>query len=164
MKIEVLIGMITSGKSTYARERADQGAIVIQHDDLTEMLHQRYRYEQEKRAMYRMMEMKLATTALSFGCDVVIDRTHLTRESRERWVCMARMWNIESVAVLFPRFSAEKHAIRRFNADSRGRPLAEWLRAADHHAQQEAAEPINHTRLLAEGFNTITIRPRWDGE
>src|SRR4051794_6882508 len=86
MTIEVLVGMIGSGKSTYARSRADAGALVICHDDLTEMLHARYRYEQGLQALYRGMEGSLAGAALAAGRDAVIDRTHLTRESRARWV------------------------------------------------------------------------------
>ena len=44
MKIEVLSGMIASGKTSYARSRADDGALIISHEDLTEMLHGRYVY------------------------------------------------------------------------------------------------------------------------
>jgi dephospho-CoA kinase len=46
--IYVLVGMIASGKSTYARGRADGGAIVVSHDAITEGIHARPRYEQEK--------------------------------------------------------------------------------------------------------------------
>jgi predicted kinase len=90
LRLEVLVGMIASGKSTYARRRADEGALVVSHDDLTAMLHARYRYEQGLREPYRRIEESIAWRGLDAGRDVVIDRTHLTRESRERWLKWVR--------------------------------------------------------------------------
>jgi hypothetical protein len=161
MKVEVLIGMIASGKSTYARKRADEGALVISHDDLTEMLHARYRYEPGLRELYRDMEEVLAIRALMHSKDVVIDRTHLTKESRERWIRFVRdrvnsrfpspPSAVEIVAVVFPMESPGEHASRRFEADSRGRPFEEWLNVVVRHANQAYVEPIDDS----EGFDRI---------
>lgn len=162
MKIQLLIGMIGSGKSTYARRRADEGAIVVCHDDLTQMLHARYRYEAGLKAMYRRMEESLVVAAAISGKDVVIDRTHLTAESRRRWIGL-RWWldrelmgvsdhEIDSFeAVIFPFSTAYEHACRRYAADSRGRPFSEWLKVALHHEEQWHKEPISHD----EGFDRI---------
>lgn len=149
-KIEVLIGMIASGKSTYAKTRGDQGALVVSHDDLTQMLHAKYRYEPGLRSAYRQMEEALATIALREGRDVVIDRTHLTRESRARWVEFARNARCPVAAVIFPRYSAPTHAERRFLSDPRGRSLAKWTEVATHHEGQAEAEPL---RWEEEGFS-----------
>lgn len=156
-RIELLVGMIASGKSTYARQRADEGAIVVSHDDLTQMLHARYRYEQRLRHLYRKMEEDIAKAAIEDGHDVVIDRTHLTRESRNRWITFGRWprfaeWALPTVvAVCFPIESPEVHATRRFGCDPRGRSYEEWLNVARHHAEQSAKEPIQ----IAEGFAEI---------
>lgn len=61
-KIELLIGMIASGKSTYARKRADEGALVVSHDDLTQMLHACYRYEPGLKPAYRAMMREMFRT------------------------------------------------------------------------------------------------------
>lgn len=158
MKIEILVGMIASGKSTYARTRADEGALVVCHDDLTEMLHGRYRYERELRSIYRAMEEEIAKVAFMAGKDVVIDRTHLTRESRERWINFAsdeRAFpgnaGLEIVAVAFPIRSAANHANIRWQSDPRGRGFAEWKAVAEHHAAQAEAEPISE----GEGFDRV---------
>ena len=153
MKLEILIGMIASGKSTYAARRAKEGAIVICHDDLTVMLHAEYRYEQGLRQAYRTAEEMLAHTFLHHGRDVVIDRTHLTAESRRRWVDF-RMSHyhpgLRLGAIVFPIEAADEHAYRRFNSDPRGRPYTEWLKVACHHAGQAEAEPLD---AKAEGFD-----------
>ena len=156
--LEILVGMIASGKSQYARTRADEGAMVVCHDDLTQMIHARYRYDPALRNLYRRMEESLAGDALADGRDVVIDRTHLTRESRQRWLDFA--WtmgarpypiDVTIVAVRFPIETPEIHARRRM-ADSRGRPYEEWLRVAQHHATQAETEPLR----LDEGFAIVT--------
>ena len=153
--IEILIGMIGSGKSTYARKRADEGALIISHDDLTQMLHGRYRYEQGLRDTYRLMEEDIAHIAITNGKDVVVDRCHLTAESRDRWVCFASRFlpRVLAVAVVFPIEDPEVHARRRFEADPRGRSYLEWLRVARHHNDQAAAEPIGPN----EGFDVIRL-------
>jgi hypothetical protein len=167
VRLEILVGPIASGKTTYARKRADEGALVISHDDLTAMLHARYRYEQELRECYRGMEEDLASRALRAGRDVVIDRTHLTRESRCRWINF-RQWYRNApdymgrelgeaaiVAVAFPIFPAHVHATRRVEADPRGRTFLEWHKVALHHAEQARLEPLE----LSEGFDRIEEGP-----
>ncbi len=39
MRVELLVGMIASGKSTYARRRAAEGAIIICDDAVKAALH-----------------------------------------------------------------------------------------------------------------------------
>lgn len=154
-RIEVLVGMIGSGKSTYARERADAGAIVVSHDALTSMLHARYRYEAELRRAYRRMEESIALVASSADRDVVVDRTHLTRESRRRWVEFGYSIGTPVVAVAFPVMHPRVHAERRFNDDPRGRTLAEWSKVALHHGLQATAEPLDGP---LEGFAAVEYR------
>lgn len=148
--IELLIGMVGSGKSGYARIRADAGALVVSHDVLTEMLHVAYRYEQGLREMYREMEEMLVYSAYRRGHDVVIDRTHLTVESRKRWVDFAHLKGMSIRAVIFPVHSPEVHATRRYEADPRGRSYNEWLRVAKHHHGQIGAEPVTFGEFFDE--------------
>lgn len=157
-KIELLIGMIASGKSTYALRRAREGALVVSHDALTAMLHAEYRYEQGLRSMYRDMEEKLAASAIFHGRDVVVDRTHLTLESRGRWISFGAYYNWPVVAVEFPIVEANVHAIRRHDSDARGRSFDEWLMVARHHAKQAFAEPLGARR---EGFHGH-LKARWE--
>jgi predicted kinase len=156
MKLEILVGMIASGKSTYARKRADEGALVISHDDLTEMLHARYRYEPGLRDCYVEMLKALARVALGHGRDLVVDRTHLTREARRVWIEFAGAFGVPIVAVVFPIESPVVHARRRFSADPRGRPCEEWLEVAIYHHGQATADPIDES----EGFDEIVHHRR----
>ena len=156
--IEVLIGMIASGKSTYALKRARSGVLVVCHDDLTEMMHAEYRYERtpEMRALYRASEEALVRLFLAAGKDIVVDRTHLTYESRARWVNFARSEHIPIVAVVFTIEHPSVHAVRRFTHDHRRRTLEEWYDVAAMHAQQARDEPFDAEK---EGFLDV-IRPK----
>lgn len=162
-RIEVLVGMIASGKSTYARRRADEGALVVCHDDLCRMLHAGLPvgpaacgYDPDLRTCYRKIEEAIARLAIEFDRDVVIDRTHLTRESRERWLTFARWpsfaeWSQPPVvAVAFPIMTPHFHARRRVEADPRGRSYDEWLDVAWHHRGQAEAEPLAEDEGFAE--------------
>lgn len=165
--IELLIGMIASGKSTYARRRAREGALVVSHDDLTAMLHAEYRYEQELRSCYRKMEEALAVEAIVAGRDLVIDRTHLTRESRARWVAFKHnamlpldSWKtLRIVAVTFPNFGPSAHARRRFESDPRGRSHEEWYAVAQHHHAQALAEPLDWQAERFDEIKEIDVPP-----
>jgi hypothetical protein len=169
MRIEVLVGMIASGKGLYARRRADEGALVVCHDDLTQMLHGgAYRYEEGLRKYYRRMEQAIVAEAIWVRRDAVIDRTHLTAESRRRWIDFAHRLRNEAliegdreiyrglpvVAVAFPIEAPGIHARRRFESDPRGRTFEEWLFVAEHHWTQAQEEPLSED----EGFAEI-IRP-----
>jgi predicted kinase len=159
--IYLCVGMIASGKSTFARKQAKEGAIIINHDDLTEMCHGEYRYEQGLRECYRRMEEDIAEAALDAGRSVIIDRCHLTAESRRRWIEFAGHYDIlvnfgrgpmtKVVAVAFPVEAPEVHARRRFEADPRGRSYDEWLSVARHQHEQHLAEPLSE----GEGFDEI---------
>lgn len=156
MRLEILVGMIGSGKSTYARKRADEGALVVCHDDIMEMLHARYRYEPELLEVYRMLEESLVLQITdNTDRDIVIDRTNLTRESRSRWVDFKHDLLKPSdciVAVSFAIEAAEVHAKRRWLSDPRGGTLEEWTKVAERHHAQAMAEPLDAS---AEGFDAL---------
>jgi predicted kinase len=155
--IYLCVGMIASGKSTFARKRAKEGSIIVNHDDLTEMCHGEYRYEQGLRECYRRMEEALVREALRAGRSALVDRCHLAAESRRRWLDFANWIGLGSsvVAVAFPVEAPEVHARRRFEADPRGRSHEEWYMVAQHHFAQHLAEPLSES----EGFAEI-IRPK----
>lgn len=149
-KIELLVGMIASGKSTYAAERASDEALVVSHDALTAMLHSEYRYEQTLRETYLRMQEAIVKAAIDAGRDVVIDRTHLTKLSRQHWISIAANWGVPIVAVVFPRETPETHALRRYMCDHRGRSYEDWLQVARIHEAQAIAEPYKQDEGFAD--------------
>jgi predicted kinase len=162
MTIYVCVGMIASGKSTWAQPKADAGAFLVCHDKIIEDIHGRYRYDRELRDAYHHIEESIAWSALCVGRDVIVDRTHLTRESRRRWVEWAADFvsintfdgegpSVQVVAVRFSIETPDVHARRRCTSDPRGRPWEDWFGVAEHHYAQAMAEPLS----ADEGFDEI---------
>jgi hypothetical protein len=118
------------------------------------------------------MEEQIVRSIIWARRDAIIDRTHLTKESRKRWIdfakgtgeCMDRyehaaLWNKKGerdtiIAVVFPTESPFQHATRRYGSDARGRRFTEWQQVAEHHAEQARLEPLD---WRAEGFDDVRV-------
>jgi predicted kinase len=152
VSIEMLVGTIGAGKSTYARERAKEGSAVVCHDDIVSMVHGCYRYESFKSLMYyRMMEEVIKVAFVHGYYCVVLDGTHLTRKARARWIEFGMENRYPVCATTFPLEDPEVHARRRFESDPRGRSLYHWTQVAKEQAQKTLHEPVR----LDEGFKVI---------
>lgn len=150
--VQLLIGPIASGKSTYARDRAQDGAVIVNDDDVCLAIHggDYTLFDPRMRPLYKSVEIAIATTALAMGLDVVVDRAQMvTAEARRRWVGIAHAFGAVCEAVIFPMSTPETHVERRVKHDTRGLSAERWLRVAkDHLAAYQ--EPT-----AAEGFDRI---------
>lgn len=155
--IEVLVGMIASGKSTYAKGRAAEGAIIVNDDALVIALHGgRYdMYAQALKPLYKAMESAAVHAAIAAGRDVVIDRTNLSRETRAFYVALARRLDTSAGVVVWMPGTPEQHATSRFRSDARGYTYAQWLAVAERHLA--GYQPV----LPDEGFSVIKDGAAW---
>lgn len=136
--MEILVGPIASGKSTYARRRAADGAIVVCDDDLVLACHAGLydMYDPRLKPMYMAMEAAVITHAASLGRDIVVDTGGRTRSRRSRFAALGRSLGYTPRAVLFEWKDAETHARRRFEHDPRGYSYERWLTVALRHEQE----------------------------
>jgi predicted kinase len=149
----VLIGTISSGKSTYATKKAEEGAIIVNDDAIVQIVHggDYTLYSKKLKPLYKTIEISIATCALSMNLDVVIDRgINITMDSRKRWIGLAKAFDTDVRAVVFPFENAKIHAHRRFMANNRGLSYQHWLDAATRHIK-EYDEPD----LFVEGWTDI---------
>src|SRR5690554_6035008 len=100
MKIEVLVGMIASGKSTYALQRAREGAIIYNNDAVVEAVHGGdYKlYDERLKGLYDAVQMSIMYSAIKYGRDLVIDKTNLNRIKRQRYVHLGILNKVRVVA------------------------------------------------------------------
>jgi predicted kinase len=149
--IEVLIGNIASGKSTWSQKRAKDGAIILNDDSFVLAFHggNYAGYRPENKDLYKGVEDAAIHLALAKGLDVVIDRPCVTPCTRAHYVTLARRLDRPIVAVLFDRATPEEHARRRAKHDARGRDYAYWLRVTQHH------DNIYQSPDFMEGFDNI---------
>lgn len=153
--MEVLVGTIASGKSTYAQARAAQGSIIVNDDAIVNAVHadQYTLYQESLKPLYKGVELFIVNTALAIGKDVLVDKgLSLSRASRQRWISIGRSLDVPVKCILFPPSWAEVHARRRVEADSRGHDYDYWLRVATHHLS--VYEPPS----TEEGFDSIETR------
>jgi hypothetical protein len=70
-------------------------------------------------------------------------------QGRQRWIALAKSFDVQCEAIVFKNDGPEVHAQRRFNSDARGRPLEYWQFVANLHDGQWV-DPT-----LTEGFSNI---------
>lgn len=149
--IYVLVGPIASGKSTYCKKKAQEGALIVNDDSIVNALHadQYGAYDKELKPLYKSLEMSIIAYGVAIGRDVVIDRPSYKKSTRRRYVEMAHSIDAEVTAVVFENFGPEVHAKRRFESDSRGYTYDGWLRVAQEH------ESLREEISTSEGFDHL---------
>ncbi len=147
----VLHGHIASGKSTWVKDCAEKGTIVVNDDSIVEAVHggNYLLYDTSLKPLYKSTEHHIIQMALSMGRSVVVDRPCLTRDTRARYVQLARSFDVKAVCVSMPAHTAEEHARRRFRHDARGYSLERWTKIARAHFAK--AEPV----IDSEGFDRV---------
>lgn len=136
LQVQILVGPIASGKSTYSRNAAKAGFVIINDDAIVQAVHggDYQLYDTKLKPLYKSVENALASTALAMGKSVVVDRgTNNSVDSRKRWVGLAKSFDAFAVALVFPDEGAAVHAQRRAESDGRGHGLEYWYKVAAHH-------------------------------
>jgi predicted kinase len=151
MQVEILIGMIASGKSTYCAKRAKEGAIIVNNDSIVMAVHggDYHLYDKKCEPIYKSIEEHITSAAMLAGRDVVIDRTGLSRNVRARFISMAKSRGYKAIGIIFPAESIDVHAKRRADSDGRGYDYAYWLKIAGHHISGYQVPEIS------EGFDEL---------
>ncbi len=158
MKVEVCVGMIASGKSTYCKYKAERGWIVINDDSIVTSVHGgNYKlYHEAFKPLYKSVEDHILHTCIGMGTNVVIDRgLDISVEARQRWISIANSCNVDIDAVVFPMVDPLFHAECRFRSDNRGLSLGTWERIALAH-KKKYSWPTKQ-----EGFHAVFELSHW---
>lgn len=152
MKLQVLCGMIASGKSTYSKNAAKLGALCVNDDAIVNMLHadQYTLYNKNLKLLYKSIENHAIGQSLAMGRTVIIDRgLNISIKGRKRWIALAQSFDVPCEAVIFNNEGPDIHAQRRTVSDARGHSFEYWLDVANHH------NDIFVNPSLDEGFDFI---------
>jgi len=133
MKLEILVGNIASGKSTYCKKAAQEGAIIINDDAIVNLLHNNnYKlYDKNLKPLYKGIENTAIVMAIALGRPVVIDRPNLSVKMRRRYIGLGHSLDVPVEMVIFQWAEPAEHAKRRMASDSRGHDYAYWLKVAE---------------------------------
>lgn len=149
--LNLLCGMIASGKSTHATELAKNNWIIVNDDSIVNALHaNNYTlYNKRLKPLYKLIENTMINGAVLMNIDVAIDRTCLSKSMRSRYIALANTLDVPIICTVFPIEHPEVHAHRRCNHDNRGYSYEHWLKVARSHlATYEQPS-------LSEGFQKI---------
>lgn len=132
-KLTIFYGNIASGKSTLAKGFAKDGAVVIDSDSITSMVHggDYTAYNVDYRPIYKAIENVTIEKALEMGLDVVVDRCSEHRMTRDKYVYIARKFGARTHLIVTGWDKPEVHAKRRFKDDPRGLSYDVWLGVAN---------------------------------
>jgi len=149
--VELLIGPIASGKSTYSKRRATEGAIIVNDDAIVMALHadQYNLYNINLKPLYKAIENSILQMAIMLGKDVIIDRPNYSKAMRSRYISIARSLDAAIKFTVFPAATPEEHARRRTHSDSRGYGIEYWVKVCKHHMS------LYETPVLSEGADSI---------
>lgn len=150
--IKLLIGNIASGKSTYCKSRARNGALIINDDSIVNGIHcnQYNLYNEGLKPLYKSIENQILMMGIAMNREIVVDRgLNLTPKSRRRFIGLAHSLDVAIDAIVFKFENPELHAKRRQEHDLRGHSYKYWLEVAEIF-DKKYVEPT-----LEEGFNSI---------
>lgn len=155
--VQVLVGMIAAGKSTYALNAARAGFIVINDDSLTASVHggDYSLYQKNNKTLYKAVGVSIFTHAIAMKRPVVVDTGSRNRITRSRWISLAKSLDVPVYGVGFTVDEVGVHAKRRYDSDSRGYTYEKWLEVTERHAAE--FEPLDSD----EGFDRIVF-PKWE--
>lgn len=144
--------MIASGKSTYAKNAAKSGMICLNDDAIVNMIHSDdyTLYNKDLKILYKTVENCVISTALAMNRPILVDRgLNISVNGRNRWLALARSFDIPCEVVVFKNEGPQVHANRRFKSDARGHEFEYWKRVAEiHNSEWEIP-------TLEEGFAEI---------
>jgi len=150
--LEILVGFIASGKSSYSRKRAKEGAIIINDDSMVMSLHggDYSLYNKDLKVFYKSIENHIIAMGFASDLDVIIDRPNYKRSTRKRYIGIAKSFGMEVTIVRFRTEDSMVHAQRRFDSDPRGYSLEDWYSAVKRH-KGLYQEPVREL----EGFDSM---------
>ena len=144
--------MIASCKSTYCTNAAFKKIICINDDAIVNLIHsnQYSLYDHELKILYKSIENQIISMGLLLNRTILIDRAlNLSKESRKRWVSLAKSFDADIELIKTKIETPEIHARRRMASDARGKTYEYWKRVAEEHFSNYE-EPS-----LDEGFSSI---------
>ena len=114
-KITLLIGVIASGKSTYAKNHVDSNTFIVNKDSIREMIHGKYVYNiSDEDLVNKIFESTIRTLIIN-GANIIIDECWATinvgaRTRLIKFLCDNGI-SISDISIVF--FSSTKNNVKR---------------------------------------------------
>lgn len=152
MKVYIMIGLIGSGKSAWARLTAgtDFNTIRVGNDDIRDMIKDRYTFDFQLEPMVRKMGNALVIELLSEGKDIVIDDCHLTKEHREELCALIKGFAPESEIIYVWMRCDPAVALKRRLSNLRGGTEFGWIQVMKKHEEVFDIPTKNENKYVSD--------------
>ena len=97
MKLQILIGLPASGKTTYASKLVKEGWVRINYDSIRHesgLFPGGYVFSKDNEKRVKVAALNVAAKSLQLGRNVVIDNTNLTHKARQVWHELAKTYHV----------------------------------------------------------------------
>ena len=125
MNLYIMCGLPGSGKSTWARHLVESGnALCVSRDSIRSMVGAgKYVFNKEMEPAIKSIAHYGICSLLDFN-DVVVDETHITKESRSNMIEVAK--SVGATPIIVHCYEVEGNIDRRMSGDSRGYTREKW--------------------------------------
>jgi predicted kinase len=154
MSLDILVGNIGCGKSTFAAILARRkNAVIVNMDTIQQMVAggEYGAYDKEKKRVYQETEDTIIRTALYDGFNVVIDRTNMDKKRRKRFIDIGKKY---TEVICYDWGEGNPKDIFKRIKSPRGIPEKQWSEVFDYMCKSYEKP------TLAEGFDKIIIPPK----
>jgi predicted kinase len=151
--LELLVGPIAAGKSTYCKYLAKTGAVIINDDDIVKLIHagEYGLYDKKLKPLYKLVENQILTTAMLMDRHVIVDRPNFSKNTRSRYISLAKSFDVPVKCTCFKWTTPEESARRRCSVNDRGYSYEWWLEATKRHYS------LYEEPSMDEGFTEIQV-------
>jgi predicted kinase len=149
------VGNIGQGKSLISSKLAKQGKVIVNMDSILLMVHggEYGLFDPDKKQIYRDAEEAVIKSSLAKGFDVVVDRTNMRKDRRQKFIELAKNYTEEIECYHFGRGDKELCLKNRMK-NPRGVPRKTWEMVYRKMAESYE-EPEEE-----EGFSRIIEMPK----
>ncbi len=122
-KIIILVGIPGSGKSTWAKQytKENKDTLRVNRDDFRFMLSDSWDYSKKAEDIVTGLETDAAIYAINAGYNVIIDATNLSRDPKERWNFLTKLFHSAKVSIELKVFDTPYEECVKRNAKRVGK-------------------------------------------
>lgn len=150
-ELQILIGNIGSGKSTYCKEKVKEGYIIISRDTIRYGIGSgKYIYNPDYEPSIKASIKELALSLMEGPKpNIIIDETNMTEKIRINYINISKIYGYKRIALIFPVISKEESVKRRMSCNHGDTTKEKWEEV------WTGLHGIYQKPTIAEGFDEV---------
>lgn len=126
-EIQILVGNIGAGKSTFCKQKVKEGYVILSKDDIRYSIGAGdYIFNLEYEPIIHSIAMSMAINFMAIGVNVIIDETNMDKASRYHYLHFATTYGYKKTAIVFKKLSMKESVRRRLQSNHGKTAKAVW--------------------------------------